>query len=556
MNSYDINRGRKFMPYPKPYTLPSLVFILFIFVLNPNDVLGQCDYDSDDCEYDIPRIIEDLPEYFEHNPNCLDITLNTDYNIVSAECESEVQLFIDVAKNTSANIPVNSLSDLSYFAIRFYTLNAKGMQIPFSGYYPTPYVDILGGYPLCPGTSYTNYGMQSDFCNTGNSYYDPATQTCLFPYDNVVSTNQYYILENENINNLIDQFFSVPPYCGGCTSGLLVDGTDLIKITITDLPPGCSTIIYEIEYQNQAGDVCFYHDGIPLSRGTKACSSISDTVEDDPDDDCNNAASNTTVTVTDECGNTFEATSDENGEFCIPVPDEGCFTVTAPDCMPEDCEDRPGCINNDDLFALRDILLGVSTLTPTPGFCLAADVSGDGGVSTLDLIMIQRYILCIDSPEDESNVGECILVPTEVLQPVNNMAIYCPFEDDMDGEHEYCDGEIPPLTNIIVGDIDGSCGCLPTEDLVFQKQISNRSIEDFKGDYKQYFDGSDLRITLEVNHQIKSIFISTVNGQIIERIQNVEDTNEYSVSVPSQRQIYVIQYIYEDSMESALIPVL
>ena len=155
-------------------------------------------------------------------------------------------------------------------------------------------------------------------------------------------------------------------------------------------------------------------------------------------------------------------------------------------------------------------------------------------------------------------VGTCVLVPTEVLQPINNNAIYCPYEGDITGEHEYCDGEIPPLTNIVIGDIDGSCSCLQdeNEDISLHNQLDLRSIEDLHGDYKQYYDGNDLRVILEKDNQVKSIYVSTVSGQLIKRVQTMKDVFEYSFNIPSQRQIYVVQYIYEDSMESALIPIL
>lgn len=197
-------------------------------------------------------------------------------------------------------------------------------------------------------------------------------------------------MNNVDILQLLDQYNSYAPECGGC-EGPLVDGTDLLEVGISGLPMGCTTMVYEIEYKNQNGNTCFYHDGISLNRGNVTCTSVADAVKGTANapDDCNNMTSNTDITITDDCGNVFETTTNANGEVCTSVPTEGCFTVEASNCFPDDCESKANCINLNDI----DLLSNLGNFTPTPGFCLAADINGDGGVSVFDLLLISAYLI-------------------------------------------------------------------------------------------------------------------------------------------------------------------
>lgn len=144
-----------------------------------------------------------------------------------------------------------------------------------------------------------------------------------------------------------------------------------------------------------------------------------------------------------------------------------------------------------------------------------------------------------------------------MLQPVGDNVLDCPRNSGDEGGLSFCDGEIPPLTNIVRGDADGSCACADKKGISPRsKKLGSFDVETMHLDYNQHYNGSNIQISLNRDHQVKSINISNVNGQLIKRIDQIDNRQRFSIDIPKQRQIYVIQYIYEESMESALIPVL
>ncbi len=516
---------------------------------------AQCDSNPEDCDYRTPRFIKNMPEHYKNNSDCYNLFLSSSHNVAEEECGTEIELLIDLTASNVSTIPVNSLSDFNYFAVRFYFLDDYGSTIPMDNYYPQPNIKVLGGSQICPSAitgNYNDYGLQATNCNISSPYYDPISETCLFPYDNGLSYNTFYVMENQNLNDLLDPTIKFPPSCNGCANnGATLDKSDLLSLLITELPIGCSTIIYEMEYQNLAGDVCFYHDGMGFNRGAITCSSVSDST---PDPDCNNATSNTSIVVTDDCDNTYESTTDNNGDFCITVPDEeeGCFKVKA-SCTPPPCEDRDKwCVNFLDLQILQRIILG--TLTPSPLQCITGDANRDGKVNGLDLNAIVQTINCLD----QDGVGACVLFPTSLLAATGDITTCIEYREEIElaVDFEYCDGVIPPMSNLIIGDVNGDCGCEDT-DISIGFRSTNVDDMNLRNDHIENLEGNSLDIQLLRDHEVLSLRVVSTDGRQISKFNIKPNVYNYSIDLPvGQQGIYIIQYMYVDGQENAIIPIL
>ena len=123
-----------------------------------------------------------------------------------------------------------------------------------------------------------------------------------------------------------------------------------------------------------------------------------------------------TVTVTDECDNDTQGTTDEHGQYCVEVVSGSNCII--PKVDPSDCPECETFLTEHDcslIGQLTFLILGLPH-TLTLAQILAADVNRDGEISTIDLIGIWKGCLGIPNNVD---LGNCHYVPASELNPDN-----------------------------------------------------------------------------------------------------------------------------------------
>ena len=99
----------------------------------------------------------------------------------------------------------------------------------------------------------------------------------------------------------------------------------------------------------------------------------------------------------------YNATTDANGNYTFPaIPYGAEYTMTAR--KSEECKSQIACgLDNDDLYQIQRHIQGVELLDD-PLELIAADVTDNGAINSLDRVSIQRIILCIN--EDSDPIGD------------------------------------------------------------------------------------------------------------------------------------------------------
>lgn len=146
---------------------------------------------------------------------------------------------------------------------------------------------------------------------------------------------------------------------------------------------------------------------------------------------------------------TVSTTSDINGKFCIDLPEGECVRLDILDCGNQ-CNGMDG-VTTTDLVKLQRYILGLEngTLASEPWTAIIGDVNGDGRTTASDLLAMRKVRLGIitDTP-----IGDCILfdadrVWTSSSQWGGSLNITA------------CDGDDLNLIVGILGDVDATCTC-------------------------------------------------------------------------------------------------
>jgi hypothetical protein len=143
-----------------------------------------------------------------------------------------------------------------------------------------------------------------------------------------------------------------------------------------------------------------------------------------------------------------------DGSFCIQVPVGGCVELEVEDC--DKICGPGGRVTGQDVLILRQLILGIINGVPAnPFFQVLADVNCDGQISTLDLVLIQRFILGFPPVDNDCQPGNCIVFdPTSVVYDDNGDLISSSVKTTI------CDGDdIASFTVARMGDINGDCSC-------------------------------------------------------------------------------------------------
>jgi len=116
---------------------------------------------------------------------------------------------------------------------------------------------------------------------------------------------------------------------------------------------------------------------------------------------CNNLSiSDVVVTISDVSGvPIFTTTSNANGDYSFSaVPFGMDYRITATKDAP--CQTQLACgLGDDDALQIERHVLGIE-LIDNPLDLIAADVNDDGMISVLDIVVIERIVLCINESTD------------------------------------------------------------------------------------------------------------------------------------------------------------
>ncbi len=169
-------------------------------------------------------------------------------------------------------------------------------------------------------------------------------------------------------------------------------------------------------------------------------------VNDCPDTE-NHGIEGAEIFITSANGEVCETRTENDGTYACTLCDDGPYEI----CVNTVC-DEPCGVTDIDLIRLRKIILGVERLTSD--FIFIGDVNGSGTVSTLDLVLIARDILGLDSTTIEN---WCRFVPvqdSEYPPDLGDNAAYaaidsCILVTDPSVSTEF--------VRYMLGDIDNSC---------------------------------------------------------------------------------------------------
>ncbi len=252
----------------------------------------------------------------------------------------------------------------------------------------------------------------------------------------------------------------------------------LPQITITanhDASEGCILINSFLAEFSTNGQTCPMNVIVPNSLGcppptTTVCIEVG--YASTPDD-C-------FMTDTDVNSGCSTATTDEAGLACLEVPTGECAEIEIDNCgMCDPAE----AINSSDLLDLRKLILGVTLEAPCAYGGLLADVNENNGISTLDLVLIQRHILGLES---RGQIGQCVLFNPDDIANGGNLGL-----DGRVGA-VICDGDPSPVELLagIVGDFNCSCDCEAGENAAIN-EISNVASINKKDNLSQVFINKD-----------------------------------------------------------------
>jgi len=271
----------------------------------------------------------------------------------------------------------------------------------------------------------------------------------------------------------VDKTFQVNN-AGPIIIGDVMDGM-LVGININrpnEFEDNCYHFVFELTYEDINGFSCSYFGELevwfpPISAGAYSCGTIEYAGQEDckfPNpvtsdlEQLDNFTSSFQGTQTSDCDHEMPLNHQNiftfEGEFCIPVPEDGCTEFEMTDCP---SGDPSSCITALDLIEMRRLILGIKNQTANPFGGLLSDFNQSGGVSTLDIILLSEYILDIDNPE--TRVGECV-----IFDPTNDGLDGVALDglggwSDFSYSVEVCDGEDFEVVIGVIGDTDGSCPC-------------------------------------------------------------------------------------------------
>ena len=141
-------------------------------------------------------------------------------------------------------------------------------------------------------------------------------------------------------------------------------------------------------------------------------------------------------------------TSDGTG--CVSVPEGGCVDIELDGCV---C-DPEMVIDPRDPKIIREVVLDIRDVFENPYGGLLGDVNGSNNVSTLDIILIETYLL--DPDNYEGPVGTCILFHPPNVENGDEVGGF----NFVDEPYVYCDGDpTPHLLTGVIGDANGTCDC-------------------------------------------------------------------------------------------------
>lgn len=174
----------------------------------------------------------------------------------------------------------------------------------------------------------------------------------------------------------------------------------------------------------------------------------------------NNGIEGATITIKGPNGENCTKTTNNSGEYECAFCTEGPFTI----CASADCPEPCG-VTAYDLVLLREFILGKKDWTKSAG--IIGDVNGMGGLTTLDLVILERAILGISQPSEDFDWCRFVSVADYESEPspAGQNGTSSNLSDDN------CITVSDPNTSTdflryMVGDMDGSCSdCVHGDDL-------------------------------------------------------------------------------------------
>ncbi|MEE9437493.1 MAG: dockerin type I domain-containing protein [Saprospiraceae bacterium] len=319
-------------------------------------------------------------------------------------------------------------------------------------------------------------------------YFDVNLVNANLDYDNMLCFDNIYTIQAagglvEGIDCGIDKTYT---YSGDPIAlGNLMDG-NYLRIGVdrpNEFQDNCYHLVFEFSYTDLVGNTCSYFGELEVifpqvDNDNYTCGNIEYAGQENcefpdllfsPIEQVENFQNSFQGTYTSNCDNDFPIDVGDifpagDFGFCIPVPVNGCTEIEMNDCPGGDSND---CVNAADLLALRKLILGITLETPNPYGGLLSDINQNGSVSTLDLVVIQRHILGLETPWTDA-VGDCVIFdPTsegldgEELDGVSGWSDY-----DFDYTVEVCDGEDFEILVGVLGDVNGDCPCDIVDGLV------------------------------------------------------------------------------------------
>lgn len=279
--------------------------------------------------------------------------------------------------------------------------------------------------------------------NGSNALLDITSTTVSSTLQALNFQTSFYQLTSE-LNAVFGSIMNVP----------IFDGDDPIVIEV-DGPGLCETVTMSFEYFSTDVGWCYYEEQVEICtpvyeepETTVVCSQTTDV------NDCPATVPLVgTPFITGVCNpDPYFTSVSPDGSFCIQVPVGGCVELEVENCD-DLCEDE---LTGADVVQLRRIILGIiNGLPANPYAQVLADVNCDGQVSTLDLVLIQRYILGFPPTDNDCQPGDCIVFdPGSVAYDDNGDLIPSSVNTT------FCDGDdISSFVMGKMGDINGNCSC-------------------------------------------------------------------------------------------------
>ena len=166
------------------------------------------------------------------------------------------------------------------------------------------------------------------------------------------------------------------------------------------------------------------------------------------------------ITITGPNGENCNTTTSNSGEYSCTFCTEGLFTI----CASADCP-KPCGVSAYDLVLLREYILGIKDWTKEVG--IIGDVNGKGGLTTLDLVLIQRAILGLSGPSEQFNWCRFVSVADYEQEP--NPAGQDFTSSNLSNDNCIIVSDPSTSTDFLrymVGDLDGSCSdCVHGDDM-------------------------------------------------------------------------------------------